>query len=57
MQQQITNNKTAIAYNVANFQTVKYGNKVGIDIKLCLSCNMYHEEAKICTYYRKKAMK
>ena len=57
MQQQITNNKTANAYNVANFQTVKYGNKVGIDIKLCLSCNMYHEEANVCTYYRKKAMK
>ena len=28
------NNKTANVYNVANFQTVKYGNEVGSDIKL-----------------------
>jgi len=47
MLQQMTNNTTANFYYIANFQVVKYGNKVGIDIKLYLSCTMYHDEASL----------
>ena len=41
----MTNNKTANVYKVVNYQTFKYGNWVGSDIKVYLSHIMHHEEA------------